>query len=81
MTSGTMGLTSWNYDHDSWELKSSKGASPQHGHPIIADDIRELPELDARAATGGADMAVEHCFEVVPPLVALYPLDGTSTAS
>ena len=41
----------------------------------IADDIRELPELDARAATGGADMAVEHCFEVVPPLVAHYPLD------
>ena len=34
---------------------------------MIADDIRELLELDARAATGGADMAVEHCFEVVPP--------------
>src|SRR5271165_3492494 len=55
--------------------KILKSASPQHGHPIIADDIRELLELDARAATGGADMAVEHCFEVVPPLVALYPLD------
>src|SRR5271166_2179452 len=55
--------------------KILKSASPQHGHPMIADDIRELLELDARAATGGADMAVEHCFEVVPPLVALYPLD------
>jgi hypothetical protein len=42
---------------------------------MIADDIRELLGLDAHAATGGADMAVEHCFEVVPPLVALYPLD------
>src|SRR5208337_1702537 len=55
--------------------KILKSASPQHGHPIIADDIGELLERDARAATGGADMAVEHCFEVVPPLVALYPLD------
>src|SRR5208282_1442441 len=44
--------------------KILKRASPQHGHPMIADDIRELLELDARAATGGADMAVEHCFEV-----------------
>jgi hypothetical protein len=42
---------------------------------MIADDIRELLEFDARAATGGADMEVEQCFEVVPPLVALYPLD------
>ena len=32
---------------------------------MIADDIRELLERDARAATGGAYMAVEDCFEVV----------------
>src|SRR5271166_4696996 len=35
--------------------KILKSASPQHGHPMIADDIRELLELGARAATGWAN--------------------------
>ena len=31
--------------------KILKSASPQHSHPMIADDIREFLELDARAAS------------------------------